>query len=427
MRQMMRWHVAGHRGSRRAALEQARSPCRGSSGRMHRRSPILYGRSSTERSDFRQTVDAVPVPRHAGRESTARSYSHDFIERATRHRLQYLVEADFHEPCSTGEVADSPRLAIPPEGRGPTAIAARAVPGLPHLPALPADAPCREGALAAREPDPEALRSLYVGASTRPKSGEPDVASDEPLCFVSEKDGEVTTPHPLFESRLSRARSDLAPLDTGFRSPRRRPRASLGGRGPSRRERGRDPSAPLPPSLLRRARDPATEHALPLRDGDFGAPPGERSCKAPGPHSHQGHEPQAREHSARGPSRQDLRRASRRHARSRDDRARDEGSPSGEGRRDRRARGGCGKGDRLQLRSRGPVRAPRRLASRSIIAFPHVGKRANRVRCGSVSRAAVPSVPSGSSRDDRFAAWPPGLSPRSAAACSSWAAATGAI
>ncbi len=41
------------------------------------------------------------------------------------------------------------------------------------------------------------LRSLYVGASTRPKSEGPDIASDEPVRFVSERGGEVTTPHPL--------------------------------------------------------------------------------------------------------------------------------------------------------------------------------------------------------------------------------------
>jgi methyltransferase-like protein len=56
---------------------------------------------------------------------------------------------------------------------------------------------CREEASLVREPDPEVLRSLYVGAGTRPETPDPDVASDEPVRFVSEKDGEVTTTHPL--------------------------------------------------------------------------------------------------------------------------------------------------------------------------------------------------------------------------------------
>jgi methyltransferase-like protein len=55
----------------------------------------------------------------------------------------------------------------------------------------------RGDAPATSEPDPEVLRSLYVGAGTHPGSEDPDIASDEPLRFKSEKDGEVTTRHPL--------------------------------------------------------------------------------------------------------------------------------------------------------------------------------------------------------------------------------------
>ena len=79
---------------------------------------------------------------------------------------------------------------------------------------------------------------------------------------------------PALESRVSRARSDLAALDPDSRPSRRRPCARLGGRGPCCHGRGRDASASLPPRLLWRERDSTSEHGVPLRDGDFGTPPG---------------------------------------------------------------------------------------------------------------------------------------------------------
>ena len=207
-----------------------------------------------------------------------------------------------------------------------------------------------------REPDPEALRSLYVGASTRPKSAEPDVASDEPVRFTSDAGRELTTPHPL---------SKAAFLELGAIWPRwvrvsdllsaARARVSAAGGRPATAEDETRP-APIPPRLLRRERGPPPEHAVPLRDGDFGAPPGERSREASGARHHRSHEPPARECSARRSARQDLPRASRRHPRSHGDRGRDGGSPSGRRTRDRGARGGRRKGNRPQLRPRGPAR-----------------------------------------------------------------------
>ena len=48
-----------------------------------------------------------------------------------------------------------------------------------------------------REPDAESLRRLYAGAGIRPETPEPDLASDEPVRFVADKDRQVTTTHPL--------------------------------------------------------------------------------------------------------------------------------------------------------------------------------------------------------------------------------------
>jgi methyltransferase-like protein len=119
----------------------------------------------------------------------------DFIERASRHRLKFLSEADFCDMAVWS--ADSPA------GRFLVAVGAESVVLQQQyrdfliFRRFRQTLLCRDGASATREPDPEALRSLYVGASTHPKSEEPDVASDEPARFVSEKDAEVTTPHPL--------------------------------------------------------------------------------------------------------------------------------------------------------------------------------------------------------------------------------------
>jgi methyltransferase-like protein len=119
----------------------------------------------------------------------------DFIERASRHRLKFLSEADYFD--MTVWNADSPAGRFLVAVGAESAVLQQQYRDFLIFRRFRQTLLCREGAPAAREPDPEVLRSLYVGASTRPKSEAPVVASDEPLCFVSEKDGEVTTPHPL--------------------------------------------------------------------------------------------------------------------------------------------------------------------------------------------------------------------------------------
>jgi methyltransferase-like protein len=119
----------------------------------------------------------------------------DFIERAGRHGLKFLSEADYCDMAVWN--ADSPAGRFLLNVGAESVIQQQQYRDFLIFRRFRQTLLCREGASATREPDPEALRSLYVGASTRPKSEGPDIASDEPVRFVSETGLDVTTPHPL--------------------------------------------------------------------------------------------------------------------------------------------------------------------------------------------------------------------------------------
>jgi hypothetical protein len=119
----------------------------------------------------------------------------DFIERAGRHRLKFLSEADY--PDMAVWKADSPAGRFLLEVGSENLVVQQQYRDFLIFRRFRQTLLCREEASSAGEPDPETLRKLYVGASTRPASANPGIASDEPVRFVSEKDGEVTTPHPL--------------------------------------------------------------------------------------------------------------------------------------------------------------------------------------------------------------------------------------
>ena len=119
----------------------------------------------------------------------------DFIERASRHRLKFLSEADYCDMPVWN--ADSPAGRFLLEVGAENVVLQQQYRDFLIFRRFRQTLLCREDASPTREPDPEVLRSLYVGASTRPESASPDIASDEPASFKSEKDGDVTTPHPL--------------------------------------------------------------------------------------------------------------------------------------------------------------------------------------------------------------------------------------
>lgn len=119
----------------------------------------------------------------------------DFVERAGRHGLKFLSEADYCDMAVWN--ADSPAGRFLLELGPRNVVVQQQYRDFLIFRRFRQTLLCREDAPRVDEPDPEVLRSLHVSASTRPHSASPDVASDEPVRFVCEKDGEVTTPHPL--------------------------------------------------------------------------------------------------------------------------------------------------------------------------------------------------------------------------------------
>ncbi len=193
MRQMMRWHVRGIEDPAER-IGQARDLVRflGEAAPPH---PV-FSAILKETLDFQgDQSDAVLFHDDLAEINEPLLFA-DFIERASRHRLMFLSEADY-PAMDVWRVADSPGGRFLLKVGAESAILQQQYLDFLIFRRFRQTLLCRDGAPAAREPDPEALRSLYVGASTRPKSEEPDVASDEPARFVSEKDAEVTTPHPL--------------------------------------------------------------------------------------------------------------------------------------------------------------------------------------------------------------------------------------
>ncbi len=154
----------------------------------------------------------------------------DFVERASRHRLKFLSEADYGDMVVWK--ADSPA------GRflmrlGPDDIVLhQQYRDFLTFRRFRQTLLCREEATLAREPDPEVLRSLYVAASTRPKSEIRDVASDQLEHFSTGKGADVTTPHPLSKAAFLELGA-IWPRWISIAGPsRRRACARLGGRGP---------------------------------------------------------------------------------------------------------------------------------------------------------------------------------------------------
>lgn len=119
----------------------------------------------------------------------------DFIERASRHRLKFLSEADYCDMAVWN--ADSPAGRFLLEVGAENVILQQQYRDFLIFRRFRQTLLCREDVSIAREPDPDVLRSLYVGASTRPESENSDIASDQAVTFKSEKEGDVTTPHPL--------------------------------------------------------------------------------------------------------------------------------------------------------------------------------------------------------------------------------------
>ena len=146
----------------------------------------------------------------------------DFIERASRHRLKFLSEADYCDMAVWN--ADSPAGQFLLKVGAEDVIVQQQYRDFLIFRRFRQTLLCREEASPTREPDPEVLRSLYVGASARPKSEGPDIAWDDRCASCSKGGGEVATPHPLQKQLFSSSeRSGRAGsgLPTSSRPPAR--------------------------------------------------------------------------------------------------------------------------------------------------------------------------------------------------------------
>ena len=119
----------------------------------------------------------------------------DFVTRASRHRLKFLSEADYCD--MTVWDAGSPAGRFLLEVGAANLVLQQQYRDFLIFRRFRQTLLCREDAAAATQPDPDVLRSLCVSANTRPEPANPDIASDQAVTFKTEKEGDVTTPHPL--------------------------------------------------------------------------------------------------------------------------------------------------------------------------------------------------------------------------------------
>ncbi len=191
VRQMMRWHVRGEE-EPASRIEQARGLVR------------LLGDAAPPRPVYsailRETIDHLASQPDAVlfhddlAEINEPLLFVDFVERAARHGLKFLSEADYSDMTVWKEDSPAGRflLAVGSENL----ILQQQYRDFLLFRRFRQTLLCREAASPSHEPDPEAIRALHVCASTRPSSGA-DVASDAPMSFTFEKEGELTTSHPL--------------------------------------------------------------------------------------------------------------------------------------------------------------------------------------------------------------------------------------
>ncbi|MEO8053534.1 MAG: class I SAM-dependent methyltransferase [Acidobacteriota bacterium] len=192
MRQMMRWHVRD--------VEDTAEKIRQARGFIHFLSeaapprPVFSAILNETLEHQKKQLDAVLFHDDLAEINEPLLFV-DFIERARRHRLRFLSEADYCDMAVWD--ADSPA------GRFMLAVGAENIilqqqyRDFLIFRRFRQTLLCREDVSLSASPDPEVLRSLYVGASTRPKSQDSDAASDAPTCFVTDRNAEVTTRHPL--------------------------------------------------------------------------------------------------------------------------------------------------------------------------------------------------------------------------------------
>ena len=192
MRQMMRWHVRDLE-EPAEKISQARNLVRFLAEAAPQR-PVFSAILTETLEHQAKQADAVLFHDDLAEFNEPLLFV-DFIERASRHRLKFLSEADYCDMAVWDSDSPAGRFLL---GVGTeNVVVQQQYRDFLILRRFRQTLLCREEAPLQREPDPEALRSLYASANTRPKAPNPDVVSDEPVRFVAERDRELTTPHPL--------------------------------------------------------------------------------------------------------------------------------------------------------------------------------------------------------------------------------------
>ncbi len=154
----------------------------------------------------------------------------EFVERAGRHRLKFLSEADYCDMAVWD--ADSPAGRFLLRFGAEDAVLQQQYRDFLIFRRFRQTLLCREGVPLKSGPDPEALRSLYVGSSTRRTSETTDVVSDEPMRFKTDRDAEVVTSHPLAKAaylELGEIWPRWTPIPDLLAAARRRVSAAGGG------------------------------------------------------------------------------------------------------------------------------------------------------------------------------------------------------
>jgi methyltransferase-like protein len=191
-RQMMRWHVRGAEDPAER-IAQARDLIRFLSEAAPPR-PVFSAILNEVLEHQKKQPDAVLFHDDLAEVNEPLLFA-DFVERAGRHRLTFLSEADYCDMAVWDPGSPAGRFLL--EFGAEDVVTQQQYRDFLTFRRFRQTLLCREEAPLRRKPDPEILRSLHAGANTRPKSGDPDVVSDEPVTFVAERERELTTPHPL--------------------------------------------------------------------------------------------------------------------------------------------------------------------------------------------------------------------------------------
>ena len=197
MRQMMRWH-ARDVGEPAEKIRRARDLVRFLSGAAPPR-PVYSAILKETLEHQEQQQDAVLFHDDLAEANEPLLFI-DFVERAGRHRLKFLSEADYCDMAVWDPDSSAGRFLL--EAGAESIVLQQQYRDFLTFRRFRQTLLCREEAPLRRESDPEVVRLLRVGAQAHPKTPDPDVASDEPVCFVAEREREVTTSHQLSKAAL---------------------------------------------------------------------------------------------------------------------------------------------------------------------------------------------------------------------------------